>query len=481
MSFNRRFVLCAIVVFVAGVGAASARAAQATSGGYAVVVSRRTHIDVGWRKVVNALVSKHNAEVIVHEGPVTDCLADLKKSFPRHACFVARPEEAGRNYVVAIHRLTRKLDGDPYTDVIWGILTGYRAADALRIATTAEPLIIRKAGAGIGLDLSLFGEGKWFSEGKAGLYCEKLPGGEPEKKTGPADSTKAIVDFLNEGRPDLFVTSGHATERDWQIGYSYKNGQFRCRDGELYGLDLKRKTHPIDSPNPKVYIGAGNCLIGHIRDRQSMALGWLGSGGARQMIGYTVTTWFGAMGWGAKKRLLDLPGRYSVSDSFFFSNQEIVYRLHSEFPKAADVELERFNLETDRTLMGRTAARLGYQTWDKTAKTHIGLLWDRDTVALYGDPAWEARLAPRDLPLTTTLTEKKGKYTFTVRATADCKPDKPLAMFLPHRVGDIKLLSGSEHEPLITDTFLMLMKSGPFEAGKTYKVTFQARRVGGDE
>ena len=30
----------------------------------------------------------------------------------------------------------------------------------------------------------------------------------------------------------VIVTSGHATTRDWQIGYSYKNGQFRCNGGE---------------------------------------------------------------------------------------------------------------------------------------------------------------------------------------------------------------------------------------------------------
>ena len=35
---------------------------------------------------------------------------------PRYACFVARPDEAGRQFVVAVHRMTRALDGDPYTD-----------------------------------------------------------------------------------------------------------------------------------------------------------------------------------------------------------------------------------------------------------------------------------------------------------------------------------------------------------------------------
>ena len=50
-------------------------------------------------------------------------------------------------------------------------------------------------------------------------------------------------------------------------------------------------------------------------------------------------------------------------------------------------------------------------------------------------------------------------------------------MFLPHRVKDVKVLSGTQWQPLITDNFLMLMKSGPFEGGKTYEVVFRAKRI----
>ena len=479
---GRRLAGAWLSVVCLAVGCAAAAAASESkapiAAGYAVVISRSTHDDAAWRKVAETLVRKHNATMLVYDGPVRGSLGRLRRQFPRYACFVARPEEAGRDFVVSVHRMTRRLDDDPYTDVLWGILTGFSAADAQRIASAPGPLIIRKAGAGTGLDLSLFDEGKWFSESKAGEYWQKTPGGKPEKKQGPVDSTKAIVEFLNEGRPDLFLTSGHATQRDWQIGYTYRNGQLRCRDGKLFGLDLKRKVHPIDSPNPKVFLGAGNCLIGDIRDRQSMALAWLGSGGANQFVGYTVSTWYGAMGWGTRDYLLDLPGRYTLAEAFFFANQSIVYRLHERFAKKADVEFDRFNMERDRRLLGRHAARLGYRRLDKTAREHLGLLWDRDTVAFYGDPAWDARLAKRDLPLTSELTEQGGTYTFTVRVKQACKPQKPLAMLLPHRIADVHLTAGKEFQPLITDMFVMLMKSGPFGAAGTHRVVFQAERVG---
>jgi len=470
-----RFVCVALLVLTA-----DRAAAQTTRQGpvrYVVVVSRQTQRDPEWRKVAGVLVRKYKAETIAYTDSVEECLPRLKRVFPRHACFLARPQEATRRFVVDVHRLTRKLDDDPYTDVMWGILTGYRAEDALRIASAKAPLIIRKGGAGTALDLRVFDEGKWFSEAKAGVYWEKKPGGEPEKKTGPADSTKGIVDFLNKGRPDLFVTSGHATDRDWQIGYSYRNGQFRCRDGKLFGVDLKGKVHPIHSPNPKVFLGAGNCLIGRIRGRQSMALGWLGSGGANQMVGYTVSTWYGAMGWGTKDRLLDMPGRYTLAEAFFFTNQCIVYRLIKRHPESASVEFDRFDMESDRRLLGSYAARLGHRKWDKAVKDHLGLLWDRDTVAFYGDPAWEARLKPREPPLSTDLSHDGGTYKLTVRVRRACKPAKPLAMFLPHRVRDVKLLAGRELEPLITDNFILLMSSGPFKGDTTHEVVFEARRV----
>jgi len=457
------------------VAAAASFAAPAKRGpaSYAVVVSSETMKDPNWASVAAALAAKHSAGTITYKGDVNSCLPALRKIMPRYACFVARPREAGRNFVVGVHRLTRKLDDDPYTDVVWGILTGYRPADAMRIVREAGPLVIRRACGGTGIDLDLFESGKWFSEGKAGEYCVKHPGGKAVKKTGgPADSTMSIVAYLNKARPDLFITSGHATEHDWQLGYSYRNGQFVCGNGMLFGQDLRRRLFLIDSPNPKVYLAAGNCLIGHIEDKSSMALGWLGSGGAVQMVGYTVSTWFGAMGWGARDRLLNLPGRHDLAEAFYLANQDIVYRLHKEFPKAAEVKFDRFNIETDRRLMGACAAKLGYKQFDKRAKRHMGLLWDRDTVAFYGDPAYDARLAPRELPVTTELTDSGGTWTLTVRAKQACKLKKPLAMLLPKRIGPAKITEGKDLEPVITDNFIMLPGLTELKAGQTKKLIF---------
>ena len=109
-------------------------------GGYCVVVSQATVEAPRWNPVVDALVSKHGAQVVPYGGSVGDSLPALREQFPRHICFVAKPAEVTREFVMEVNRLTRRLDDDPYGDAIWGILTGYDEACALRIARHAEPL-----------------------------------------------------------------------------------------------------------------------------------------------------------------------------------------------------------------------------------------------------------------------------------------------------------------------------------------------------
>jgi len=455
-------------------GGAAPAAVEVTpgTGSYAVVVSRTTHGDPAWRAVVDALREPHAASVIVYPGEVAECIAPLAKLFPRYACFVARPEEAGRPFVVAVHRLTRKLDGDPYTDVVWGILTGYEAADALRIAQRREPLVIRRAAGGTGINLGVFDEGVWFSEGERGVMWEKRAGGTPEKKTCPADSTKALVDTFNEFKPQLFVTSGHATTRDWQIGYSYRDGQFRCHKGQLFGLDLQKKAHLVQSPNPKVYLPVGNCLIGWIPGRECMALAFMRTAGVHQMFGYVVPTWYGYMGWGVLDLFVGQPGRFSLAEAVYLNNQALIHQLAARFPKHAGVDFERFDLERDRRLVGRLAAKHGVRDRDA-----LGLLWDRDTVAFYGDPAWDARLAPRPCAWEQSLTEKGGTFTFQVVAGKEATWRRPPMALLPWRVRGVEIIEGKELSPLIADNFLLLPAPRKLEPGKRYRVVLRAERV----
>lgn len=434
-----------------------------TEGGYVIVVSKETVANGGWRAVVDALKAKHGAYVCQYESSVEESLGTLKKRFPKYVCFVATPPEAGRKFIARVHQLTRKLDGDPYTDVFWGILTGYDAANALRIAKHSEPLTVRRVASGTEVALEMCVEGVWYCELRQSHMVRKELGGKAVgARTGSPDTTKALVDALNVYKADLFVTSGHATERDWQIGYRYRNGSFRCKDGQLYGLDTRRRRFDVKSPNPKVYMPIGNCLMGHVDSKQAMALAWMNSAGVMQMLGYTVPTWFGYGGWGCLDYFIEQPGRYTFTEAFFANHHALVHRLVTEFPDAPQ-----------RT--GRGGGR--------------GLQFDRDVVAFYGDPAWCARMAAGPTAWEQALTHKDGRYTLVItpkRGSKTFEPInangaqrgyRPIIAFLPHRIKGVKIVAGAQLKPAITDNFVLVPNPRTCEPGRAYEVSFTASRA----
>jgi zinc protease len=449
---------------------------------YAIVVSKATRADPAWRKVIDTLekkyADKYHPQIIEFTNDVNESLPALKKLFPHYACFVVQPDEAGREFVIKVHRLTRKLDDDPYTDVIWGILTGYSADDAVRIASRSEPLVIHRGGGNTGFELDQFEQGFIVHVGREDDYTEKHEGGKPTMHHGTADAAKPIVELFEQYKPQFFVSSGHATWMDLQLGYPpHKRGQLRSKDGVLYGVDLNGKRYPLRSPEPKVYIAAGNCLMGLIRDKQSMAVAWLSSGGVDQMVGYVVSTWYGHGGGGTRRYFFSEPGRYTLSDSFYFNNQAITYELQTRFPKSANIECNEWNIETDPGVLGKLAAKLGYDHDGPGTKDDLGLHWDHDTVAFYGDPAWEARLAPQPAKFTQDLAVAGDRYTFTLKAEEDCEPGRPPAALLPKRVKDIKIVEGESLKPLVTSKFIMVMSPGKLAKGKTYRVVFTAKEI----
>lgn len=218
--------------------------------------------------------------------------------------------------------------------------------------------------------------------------------------------------------------------------------------------------------------------MGHVPDKQAMALAWMGSGGVHQMIGYTAVTFYGRGGWGTQEYFFDLPGRYTFAEAFFFNQQAIIHELQQRFPDKMKHEVKHWDFERDRLVLDKELALLGYRDMKGAAMDNLGLLWDRDAVVFYGDPAWEARLASGPLPLRTELTCQGEVYTLKVIADEEARPRKPLGVLLPHRVKEIQVTSGQVFQPLITHNFVMLMKHPEkVEKGKTYQVVFKAKRV----
>ena len=438
---------------------APAAASVGVPPGYAIVVSAAARADPAWAEVVAALEAKHRhrgTAVIEWRESVAEAAAPLAAALPRHACFVARPQEAGREFVAAVHRLARSLDADPYGDVLWGILTGFDAANALAIASTAEPLVVQRVTSGTELAMDRVVEGEWYCEVRKNRMVRKQAGGTAEELRGPDDTTAALAARLTDGVTDLFVTSGHATERDWQIGFRYKNGQFRSQAGRLVGIDTAGTRILIESANPKVWLPIGNCLAGHIDGPDALALAFMNGCGVRQMIGYTVPTWFGYAGWGCLDYFVEQPGRFTLCEAFHANHHALVHRLETNVaPKATR-----------------------------------GLQFDRDVVAFYGDPAWEARMADGPLQFRQTLTERDGIFTVEVapldgprsyapvNTNGSQRGGRPIVHFLPRRLADVEIVAGGERHPLVTDTFV-LVPLPEASSTETVRVSFRERAPAG--
>lgn len=461
-------------------GAVSLAAAPAHS--YAIVVSQATAQHADWGQVVETLRVKHQAQIVTYAESVEQALPALQQAFPRYACFVARPEEASRAFVGQVHRLTRRLDADPYADCFWGILTGYDAANALQIARQSQPLTIRKVASGTEFATAMVDEGVWYCELNQGKMVRKEPGREAVGQTAPADTTKPLVDALNDYGADLFITSGHATERDWQIGFRYRNGAFRCADGQLFGLDIQGQRFPIQSSNAKVYLPIGNCLMGHIDRRDCMALAWMNSAGVRQMLGYTVPTWYGYMGWGVLDYFVEQPGRYTLTEAFFANHHALIHRLATYCPELLDEPSGDQRRARSQVALSEAARAAGLTPMDA-----LGLVFDRDVVAFYGDPAWQARMADQPLAYTQTLVPAEGGFVFEIapRRGADSfapvntngsqRGGRPFVAYLPQRVTGVRVLEGADLNPLVTDDFILVPNPRVCDPAKRYRIVFEAR------
>ncbi|MBT4666855.1 MAG: hypothetical protein HOB63_10105, partial [Opitutae bacterium] len=428
---------------------------------YLIVVSSKTSENETWAKVISALKKKHSAEVTYYKKAVGESLPYLRQSFPRYACFIATPEETTKDFVKAIHRITRRLDTDPYTDLFWGILTGHDAENALTVAKTSDPLVIRNSLACTEIALDRCQQGKWFCELRKGHGAIKEQGGNIKDIKLPQDTTSRFVTELNEGKPDLFVTSGHATERDLQLGFRYRNGVFRCKDGSLFGSDLSGKRHTVNSPNPKVYMPIGNCLMGHLDGPDSMAAAFLESAGVRQMMGYVEVTWYGYMGWGCLDYFIEQPGRYTFTEAFFANHHALIHRLETCFPSKKNPGSRRGSDNSRITSSYARKLRL-------SSNDARGLLFDRDIVAFYGDPAWQAKMADGKRNWKQTLTKNNNEYSFSispklgpgsfapVNENGVQRGYRPFIAFFDKRLKEAEVVSGQELDPVITDTFILV-------------------------
>lgn len=246
---------------------------------YVVVASKEVQADREWMQVVEVLAKRHKATVLYYDEKLCELLEELRCLTPRYVAVVEKPENLNREFVMEGHRLSREIDDDIYADYLWGIITGYSAADAMRmVESSAKPFVIRTA---LNTTTEL-NDGKYFDH-FAYINDGNVPGGWGEK-TNPDSEVKNYrinkweilnkwVEKYKEIDPDLLVTSSHATEKNLEMPFTL--GNLKPRGGRLYA-DFMTPEFLDGTAHPRVYFAAGNCLIGNIdNDPESMAVAWL--------------------------------------------------------------------------------------------------------------------------------------------------------------------------------------------------------------
>jgi hypothetical protein len=458
---------------------------------YVVVVGKGVAADQQWYDVAKALQSKHHAVLVTYKDSLKEIMPELKRIFPRYVAFVEKPETVGMEYVRILSQLARNVDDDIYADFLWGIITGYNAAAAMKMVNNStKPLVIKNAISTI----SELKSGKWFN--KFGYiedhaYCvwgEKQSFDDKVKPTSyivPGENVieltlKKFEDLYRNYDADLIVTASHASQRNLEMPHSL--GNVKCKDGKLY-LDYPKG--PVFLPeNTKriAYLPIGNCLIADVNNtKESMAIAWMNSGNATAMLGYTVTTWYGRAGWGALKYWLTTPGRLTLAEAAFLNQQDMLSQLNDWNKNLPSSQFYNPNLG-DYSCASNVIKEV---TGNNASRDQIGFMYDRDVLAYYGDPAWNVRLQNlQDESDYKVSMMRKGKRCVISVITdknfslermkgnhfkQEHVLDLPFCYFFPQRLKKPRLANGQSWKCAMDENFLLVYNVN-FKPGKTYQI-----------
>ena len=439
---------------------------------YAVAIGDEAAKDPAWKAVAEALVAKHggaaNVPLVTFNPAKPESLIEpLKPIHPTYLAIVVRPSEAGRDVVGGIHRATRKLDDDPYGDTRWGLVTGRTPEGAMALAKQSAPLSMTSAAGTADFPMQLFPKHWWWSEEGKHSFTMHPDGGEAKPKLDAMALAKDVADAVNAGPIDLFLSSGHATERGLELGFRQRAGRIGPKDGKIVVECVDGSVLPVSSTNPKAWIGVGNCLIGHVDGPDSAACTLIDSFGVRAHVGYVVVTWFGRGGWGTLSWFTDQAGRYTLNEAWFLNNQAILDELLRRFPAFVDRTFDGWSQDKPEQFaanVAREAGHLGLQLDENAMRDLAGLLWDRDAVAYIGDPAWDARIAPHEQPF--TIRDESTAKEMRIGLAMDKESrGVPPAFFPSVAFAKPTIAEGQELDPLLTDDFCMLRKANDLKPG----------------
>lgn len=390
--------------------------------GYTVLTTTATVQLPEWQQVIAALVQKYPGSQVLAVDKLTEqSIADaLRTAGAHYAAVVLQPQEVGRELVSNLHRAARKVDDDMWGDCLWGIVTGYSAEDALRIAKDDKPLVIKRLLGTTNVGWHPFEYSYCITDWTNAPVLEQNGGKEPTSTTYGKDTPEGqrglqslFADRLSKGRSQLVITSSHATQFNLEMPFSrgliFPSGNrfYQLENGEMldFGRPLgyarrgnsshiaelaKKKAATVIEPDgeTRVWLAAGNCLFGDAcNTNQSMAITALSAYTCNQVVGYTVPSWFGAGGWGTLGSFVDMADNTTLAEAWYLNNQFILHNTQKLFPGLLQVQ---FNGEGMDYSFHKSIVETGIDLRQTDAREAFGLVYDRDVVAFYGDPAWSA-------------------------------------------------------------------------------------------
>ena len=456
-------VAATMLVFAIGCGQPAPGDEPASRG--IVLASQACLDDAGWGAVARAAAAARGWRLATC-GP-SHLASAVGVGGVDHAIVVAMPGEAGRAQSAAWQRAFRAIDGDPFEDALWGIVTGPSPDVAMRIARRTEPTVLTSALGTTPLPETVFARATWFSEGVQGEVHRRDHGAWIVEARG-AEQSGAFAREWSADWADFIYTSGRSNEMRWLVGYSYPSGRVVPRRGELWVRDLEGIETPIRSVRSKAMLAAGNCLMAHLRDEDCLAMALLDAGGIDQLAGYVSVTWDGRAGWGCSRWLLDEPGRWSLAEAVQWSRTELLARMQRSDPDDLRRVVDAFDRSARRDFESACDAWMT-NVPGEARQRRMGALWDRDAFLFVGDPA--RRMAPADGERWWEggLVWRDGEPWFEVRALSARAPEAPPAIQLPPEIR-ARVVGRNEGPWCVADSFAMLLEPGIWQAGRTWSV-----------
>lgn len=465
-----------------------------------VLESEAVHADADWHRVALEIQERRAADLLCFASHPDECRDALRALNPRYVIVVEKPENINDHYVMQMAALSRTMDADAYADWLWGIVTGYDAASASRMAANSEePLVVHNCVS----DIMELQSAKWFDNYAWVDDHVRARAGEKRGFDSPVntytfpfdDELNVLSRFIYDYDPDLIITSTHANYNLLTVPFmSARKSMFVSEGGVIWKQFDGQNTEPLAfTERRKVYFPVGNCLIAGINnDVNSMPPAWIKSANSAAVVGYVVPTWYGRNGWGALKYWLTTPGRYTLSEAVYMNQQDMLAQMNRWNPHFAEVDYP-FHTSAEDVVDDASQSEFGLAEQCIRRATHIdtvtndmvGFLYDRDVLAYYGDPLWNVRLQTlsEENDYTVRVRQRRGEVTVVIRTKdtfslsrmkgdhfkEEHVGDLPFSLFFPCRLSHPRLAEGQEWDAVVDENFLLIYDPS-FEPGHKYEV-----------